>query len=202
MRNHALTTGIFASLLALTYLTPPSVSALTISKKVTISFATHSSVSVSTHAEYKTSGLNLRRVGGISKPAGKSPTSSSRTPNTHTPPQAKTERVVLPEFKKDVARHIKAAFPDDARIMIAIAMAESGLNCAAINHKDSNGVQAVGLFQINDGRIFSVADIHNLQDCTHNIERAKSKYAYGRFSPWGVWHSGSYQKFLWIYDEI
>lgn len=111
-------------------------------------------------------------------------------------------RVELPEFKKEVARQIKQAFPNDAREMIAIAMAESGLRCEAINHADSNGVQAVGLFQINDGRWFSEQDIANLSDCAHNIERAKTKYSYGRFNPWGAYWNGAYQRYLWIYDQI
>jgi hypothetical protein len=86
--------------------------------------------------------------------------------------------------------------------MIAIAMAESGLNCDRINGMDSNGVQSVGLFQINDGRWFTPEDITNLLDCNHNIERAKTKYGHGRFNPWGAYWNGAYQRYLWVFDEI
>jgi len=108
----------------------------------------------------------------------------------------------LPEFKKEVARKIAQEFPAHAREMIAIAMAESGLRCEAINHTDSNGVQAVGLFQINDGRWFSEQDIVNLMDCNHNIERAKQKYQSNKLAPWGAYWNGAYQRYLWIFDEI
>lgn len=94
------------------------------------------------------------------------------------------------------AELIREAFPNDAQRMIAIAMAESGLRCGAINHQDSNGVQAVGLFQINDGRIFSDEDIANLTDCRHNIERAKQKRSSQGLYAWGTFTSGAFSKYL------
>lgn len=94
------------------------------------------------------------------------------------------------------AELIREAFPNDTQRMIAIAMAESGLRCGAVNHQDSNGVQAVGLFQINDGRMFSEQDIINLTDCGHNIERAKQKYRSQGLYAWGAFTSGAYRKYL------
>lgn len=94
------------------------------------------------------------------------------------------------------AELIREAFPNDAQRMIAIAMAESGLRCGAINHRDSNGVQAVGLFQINDGRMFSDEDIANLTDCRHNIERAKQKYSSQGPYAWGAFTSEAFLKYL------
>lgn len=104
------------------------------------------------------------------------------------------------------AELIREAFPNDAQRMIAIAMAESGLRCRSINHNDSNGypeghplyirVQAVGLFQINDGRVFSDEDIANLTDCRHNIERAKQKYSSQGPYAWGAFTSEAFLKYL------
>lgn len=94
------------------------------------------------------------------------------------------------------AELIREAFPQDAQRMIAIAMAESGLRCGAINHRDSNGVQAVGLFQINDGRVFNDEDIANLTDCRHNIERAKQKYSSQGPYAWGAFTSEAFLKYL------
>lgn len=94
------------------------------------------------------------------------------------------------------AELIREAFPQDAQRMIAIAMAESGLRCGSVNHQDSNGVQAVGLFQINDGRMFTAEDISNLTDCRHNIERAKQKYRSQGLTAWGAFTSGAFAKYL------
>lgn len=94
------------------------------------------------------------------------------------------------------AELIREAFPQDAQRMIAIAMAESGLRCGAVNHQDSNGVQAVGLFQINDGRLFNAEDIANLTDCRYNIERAKQKYRSQGLTAWGAFTSGAFYKYL------
>lgn len=124
-------------------------------------------------------------------------------------PQVMAEAVPLPKVQVSIlnnirmdseqrqnAELIREAFPEDAQRMIAIAMAESGLRCGSINHQDSNGVQAVGLFQINDGRLFSAQDIANLTTCSHNIERAKQKYNSQGVTAWGAFTSGAFYKYL------
>lgn len=108
----------------------------------------------------------------------------------------------LTDSKIEVAKMIRDTFPDNARTMIAIAMAESGLRCEAINHADTNGVQSVGLFQINDGRYFTEQDIANLTTCSHNLERAKQKYTSQGLSAWGAFTNGAYRRYLWIFETI
>lgn len=139
-----------------------------------------------------------RLKSGQSKQGSVSPSASSAKANQQPAPVY----AELPEFKKEVARKIKQAFPNDAREMIAIAMAESGLRCEAVNPMDSNGVQAVGLFQINDGRWFNEQDIANLTNCDHNIERAKMKYSSQSKYAWGAYINRAFQRYLWIFDEI
>lgn len=108
----------------------------------------------------------------------------------------------LTDSKIEVAKMIRDTFPDNARTMIAIAMAESGLRCEAINHADTNGVQSVGLFQINDGRYFTEQDIANLTTCSHNLARAKQKYTSQGLSAWGAFTNGAYRRYLWIFETI
>lgn len=173
-----------------------------ITHTLTIS-ATQSPVIKVTDHDSKSLGQTKRSLSGLAKAGGGTAKPSSVT-KVVSPSPALVESVYaeFPEFKKEVARKIRDNFPQNAREMIAIAMAESGLRCEAVNAMDSNGVQAVGLFQINDGRWFTPEDIANLTNCDHNIERAKMKYRNGGLSPWGVWHTGAYLKYLWMYDQI
>lgn len=195
MRNSIIQIGIVLSLAGLS-IQPAHAYKVTLT--YTIKLATQSPVRFSDHDKSNASGQPRRSASGKAKQGVDSPKPTSVVHNISPSPVY----APLPDFKKDVARKIKDAFPSDARNMIAIAMAESGLNCGAINKMDSNGVQAVGLFQINDGRMFSEQDIQNLKDCDHNIERAKMKYNSSGLRPWGVWHSGAFLRYLWIYDQI
>lgn len=198
MRNSLIQIGIVASAIWLLSV-PVSAKGLTVVKTVTIKIGTHSPVTKVSDHDTKSTGQAKRSVSAKAKSGEVSKT--LRVSKQH-PSPAKAEYTELPEFKKEVARKIRDNFPDNAREMIAIAMAESGLNCGAINQRDSNNVQAVGLFQINDGRWFNEQDIANLTNCDHNIERAKTKYRNGGLNPWGVYWSGSYKKYLWVADEI
>lgn len=176
--------------------------ATTITRKVVVSQSVaRSSVELKSPIPKKTA-TSTRSEGEPKTRGGVSSQPTKPTQHAYNPRPVVEVRVDLPDFKKEIARQIKQAFPQDAREMIAIAMAESGLNCDRINGMDSNGVQSVGLFQINDGRWFTQDDIANLSDCNHNIERAKTKYSYGRFNPWGAYWNKAYQRYLWIYDEI
>lgn len=179
----------------------PSTMAQTISRRVTLTspFAAQNLVKLKTPVSRKTAS-HSRFAGdpvsaGVVSPKVKTPLQSISTPSLpHTG--------VLTEEKREVARKIRAAFPNQAREMIAIAMAESGLRCEAINKTDSNGYSAVGLFQINDGRFFSPEDIANLTNCEHNIERARMKYNANGLRPWGVYWTKAYERYLWIIDQI
>lgn len=166
---------------------------------ITISDTQSPVTKVSDH-DKKSTGQAKRSLGAKAK-AGevyKKPTAVHKAVQ---PSPAKAD-IKLTEQKLAVAHMIRDAFPDNAKTMIAIAMAESGLRCEAVNAMDSNGVQSVGLFQINDGRWFSEQDIANLTTCSHNIERAKQKYATQGIGAWGSFHNKSYLKYLSISDQI
>lgn len=185
--------------IALLFSTTP-VSAIKIDKQYQIT-----SKYVTQHPVQLKTPVKTQQIASPTRLKGETPKQGSVLPVTSTVRNQQHPAPVyapLPEFKKEVARKIKLAFPDDAREMIAIAMAESGLRCEAINHMDSNGVQSVGLFQINDGRLFDDNDIANLTNCDHNMTRAKQKYATQTKRAWGAFTNGAYQRYLWIFDEI
>lgn len=185
--------------IALLFSTTP-VSAIKIEKQYQIT-----SKYVTQHPVHLKTPVKPQQIASPTRFEGETPKQGSVLPVTSTVRNQQHPAPVyapLPEFKKEVARKIKLAFPDDAREMIAIAMAESGLRCEAINHMDSNGVQSVGLFQINDGRLFDDNDIANLTNCDHNMTRAKQKYATQTKRAWGAFTNGAYQRYLWIFDEI
>lgn len=77
-------------------------------------------------------------------------------------------------------------FGKDAKIALAIAKAESGLNCKA-SHLNSNGTIDSGIFQLNQQPIL---------DCLQNIERAKVLFDKRGWHPWVTFNNNSYKKNL------
>jgi len=99
--------------------------------------------------------------------------------------------VQIIEVKTDspiIEQKIREAFPDNHRVMLAIAQAESGLNPSALNPESHNGCDgSFGVFQI---ACLHVDDPEMLYDVDYNIKVAKGIYENSGYRPWGVCTSG------------
>lgn len=88
--------------------------------------------------------------------------------------------------------------PADAKIMAAIAMAESGGKSNAVNH-NTNGTQDTGLWQINDVHADGVplAVFHvKMMNPVANASKAHDVFMSQGFHAWSTYNSGHYTKFL------
>lgn len=98
-----------------------------------------------------------------------------------------------------------AGFNDrDARIMAAIAMAESGGRSTAHNPNAATGDNSYGLWQINmlggmgpeRRRQFGIGRNEQLFDPATNAQAARQVYQSQGFGAWSVFRSGAYRQFL------
>ena len=79
---------------------------------------------------------------------------------------------------------------------LAISQAENGRRDCTRTHKNNNGSVDVGIFQLN-----SVHEAKgNRFDCTENIKIAKQIFDRQGWSPWVVYQTGAYKKFLNLYE--
>lgn len=98
-----------------------------------------------------------------------------------------------------------AGFNDrDARIMAAIAMAESGGRSGAFNGNAATGDKSYGLWQVNmlgamgpeRRRQFGISNNAQLFDPATNANAARQVYQSQGFGAWSVYRSGAYRQFL------
>ena len=97
---------------------------------------------------------------------------------------------------------IRQAFPEEPEIMIAIAMAESGLNNKAVGYNcyydgESKACEKqdrhkawskdFGLYQLNGTKPMTI---------DQNIKEARKLYDKRGKQPWNVWNTGAYKKYL------
>jgi tape measure domain-containing protein len=93
---------------------------------------------------------------------------------------------------------------NDAAIMAAIAMAESGGRSGAHNNNASTGDNSYGLWQINmlggmgpqRRRQFGIAENDALFDPATNANAARAVFGSQGFGAWSVYRSGAYKQFL------
>lgn len=99
----------------------------------------------------------------------------------------------------DVEALIRAAFSHDPDVAQAVARAESGHNCQALN-KNTDGSMDVGLFQINSIHIARIArhgwGLQDMMDCEKNITIAKEIQMEQGWNPWVAYWAESYKPFL------
>lgn len=81
-----------------------------------------------------------------------------------------------------VEAQIRRIFGEDSPTALAIAKAESGLNCSAVSSTFDYGI-----FQLHFQPIF---------DCTWNIFKAKELFDQRGWQPWSVYNSKAYLKYL------
>lgn len=93
---------------------------------------------------------------------------------------------------EDIESLIRAAFPENPSVMIAIAKAESGLNTKAVNVNRNESID-IGLFQINSVHGY---DELSLFDAEKNIKAARKIYDQQGLRAWAAFKNGSYKKFL------
>ena len=99
---------------------------------------------------------------------------------------------VSAEVKKEMSieEKIAKAFPENPKVMIAIAKAESNLDPNATN-VNTNGSTDTGLFQINS---INGEDELSLFDVDKNIEVARKIYEKQGLSAWSVFNNKSFLK--------
>lgn len=87
---------------------------------------------------------------------------------------------------------IAEAFGDQAKVMLAIAKAESGLRADAIN-KNSNGTTDIGIFQINSIHGYDSQKLRNIE---FNIQCAKEILDKQGLTAWSVYNNKKYLEFF------
>lgn len=90
----------------------------------------------------------------------------------------------LEQWKAEIADLI-CSKPWDCRTAVAVAMAESGLNCGSVSRTNDHG-----LFQLHGQKIY---------DCRENIDRAYEMWKRRGWQPWSAFKNGKYKRFLSIY---
>lgn len=101
------------------------------------------------------------------------------------------------EVKTDspiIEQKIREAFPDNYKVMLAIAQAESNLNPSALNPESHNWCDgSFGVFQI---ACLHVDDPEMLYDVDYNIEIAKKIYNRDGIEIWGSFTDLRYLAYL------
>lgn len=124
-----------------------------------------------------------------------------------TPPVASSTPIII-EVRIDwttarIEQEIRATFPEDPDVAVAVAKAESGhlLKPTAYNpewHRTKSGVGicqgSFGVMQV--GCIHMKRDPEALYDIHTNLEVARKLYEAEGWKPWGGYTNGSYLKFL------
>jgi len=108
---------------------------------------------------------------------------------------AQTEKQVnMPELGTDIEMYICEKFGVmDCKTALAVAKAESGLNCNAFN-VNSNGSVDFGIFQLNSVHLKKGGEwtLTNMSDCEKNVDLAYQMWTEQGFEPWVAYLSGSY----------
>jgi hypothetical protein len=95
------------------------------------------------------------------------------------------------EYENEIERMI-CFFDDwDCEVMYAIARAESGGRCDAINY-NSNGSSDKGVLQVNSVHGFT-GDLFN---CEYNIKRGHEIWLSQGYGAWTVFNTGKYLEFI------
>ena len=100
--------------------------------------------------------------------------------------------------------YIKEVFGSDAKIALAVARAESGIESKRGLKANRDGSWDWGIFQINDywhcpkvGEVRSSDDCHRkFMDAKTNIDTAKQIFDDSGWFPWSVFKNGKYKEYL------
>jgi len=106
--------------------------------------------------------------------------------------------VVTINYPEDVKTDIEKYICDkwgiaDCKMAIAVAKAESGLKCDALNINTNNTVD-MGIFQLNSTHLKKGGEwtLANMGDCYKNVDLAYELWKEQGFEPWVAFNSGAY----------
>ena len=103
--------------------------------------------------------------------------------------------IVYPEdVKTDIEKYICDKWGiADCKMALAVAKAESGLRCNALNI-NTNDTADLGLFQLNTTHLKKGGDwtLANMGDCYKNVDLAYELWKEQGFSPWVAFNTGAY----------
>lgn len=91
-----------------------------------------------------------------------------------------------------IEEKIAKVFPENPKVMIAVAKAESGLNPLATN-RNTNGTRDIGILMVNSVHGHDDLDMF---DVDKNLAAARSVYDKQGITAWSAFNNGSYLKFL------
>lgn len=91
-----------------------------------------------------------------------------------------------------IEEKIAIVFPENPKLMVAVAKAESGLNPLTV-HKNTNGSRDIGIMQINS--VHGEDDLE-MMDVDKNLAVARKVYEKQGITAWAAFSNGSYKKFL------
>lgn len=103
------------------------------------------------------------------------------------------------EGKEEIVEKIRKAFPENADMMIAVGMGESGLNPVTPPNGNSNGTTDTGIFRINSVHGYTqeyLADVDNNIKAAKKVFEEKKKQDGIGYTAWVAYNNGSYKKFL------
>jgi len=120
----------------------------------------------------------------------------------HQPVEVKTrgkemlQPVVVIEYPDEIDTPIEIAICDkwgkfNCQVALAIASAESNMNCEAMNVNDNKTVD-YGLFQINSIHWEKFGGLKNLVSCEQQIDAAYALWEEQGWNPWVVYQNGSF----------
>ena len=92
--------------------------------------------------------------------------------------------------------YICRAFGKDCRTALAISHAENGTRqCDRIN-VNSNKTVDTGIFMLNSVHFKKGYTMNDFTDCHKNIDIALALYKQQGWTPWVVYNTGAYKKFM------
>jgi soluble lytic murein transglycosylase-like protein len=94
-----------------------------------------------------------------------------------------------------VETQIRKVFGKDAKLAEAIFRAESGLNCNAVSYTGDIGIAQINA-KFHAKRALANGMNGNLMDCTTNLLVAKQIFDEQGWTPWVVYNTLAYKKFL------
>ena len=104
-----------------------------------------------------------------------------------------TSSLVSPRLQElSVEQQINRVFGKDATMALAVSQAENGTRQCDRKGGTSNDW---GVFQINEVHL-NRWTLEQLQDCTQNILIAKVLFDEQSWTPWTVYKTGAYERFL------
>lgn len=108
------------------------------------------------------------------------------------------QNVIIPDYPEDIDTDIERYICDkfgvmDCKIALAVAKAESGLNCNAV-HINDNGTVDLSIFQLNSVHLKKGGDwtLANMGDCKKNVDLAYELWTVQKWEPWVAYLNGSY----------